>query len=88
MLVTRNGQISSVLWRGEEYEANMYIVKEMDHLILSMDSCQDMGIIGEDFWESWSQGGTQCISGRGPPSGGGGNKQRVEDDCGAAHEEV
>ena len=40
----------------------VYIVEEMDHLILSMEACQDLGIIGEDFPTIGSHGAKEVLN--------------------------
>ena len=39
----------------------VFVVEEMDHLILSMEACQDLGIIGEDFPKVGSHGAKEVL---------------------------
>ena len=44
----------------------VYIVEEMDHLLLSMEACKDLGIIEEDFPKVGSHGGRNQQVFKGP----------------------
>ena len=39
----------------------VYVVEEMDHLLLSMEACKDLGIIGEDFPKVGSHGAKEAL---------------------------